>query len=181
MYLFTELGPLVQFARARAQRGFYDGIGNDRNMRLIASCSHLFAITPESSARMIFTRDIGHHSSGWWKNPDYERCFHLSISFCVNPTDEPLPFDRKQAERIARAFFGDDAAKAWVERPYSAQGKHCDVYHYRLFCDAAWHPIVPRREVYSKDDTPPDWKSFSELHGFTPAPEQAPFLKAASE
>jgi hypothetical protein len=181
MILFTELGPLVAFAKARAQRGIYDGLGTERNMRLMLHCSHLFAITPESSARMIYTRDAGHHSGGWWKNPDYERCLHLSISFCVNPTDEQLPFDRKQAGRIARAFFGDDAAKAWVERPYSPQGISCDVYHYRLFCNPAWEPIIPRREVYSKEDTPADWQSFSDLHGFTPAQEQAPFLKAASE
>ena len=30
---------------------------------------------------IILTRDVGYHSSGWWKNPDYERCYHLSISF----------------------------------------------------------------------------------------------------
>lgn len=30
---------------------------------------------------IIFTRDEGAHTCGWWKNPDYERCYHLSISF----------------------------------------------------------------------------------------------------
>ena len=25
---------------------------------------------------IVFTRDIGYHTSGWWKNPDYERCYH---------------------------------------------------------------------------------------------------------
>ena len=30
---------------------------------------------------IILTRDVGYHTSGWWKNPDYERCYHLSISF----------------------------------------------------------------------------------------------------
>ena len=181
MYLFTDLGPLVIFAKVRAQRGIYDGVSSPRNLTLMQYCSHLYAINPEASARMIYTRDAGMHSGGWWKNPDYERCLHLSISFCVNPTDAPLPFDAKQAELIARAFFGDDCSKAWVEPPYSAEGKACEVFHYRVFCNEGWQPIIPRREVYSREDTEADWKSFSEIHGWSPAPEQAPWLKAASE
>lgn len=181
MILFTELGPLVRFAKLRAMRGTYDGVVSDRNMKLMRFCSHLYSINPEVSARMIYTRDVGHHSSGWFKNPDYERAMHLSISFCVNPTDQPLPFDRKQAEKIARAFFEDDCSKAWVEPPYSTDGKRCGVYHYRIFCDPGWNPIVPRREVYSKDDTPSDWKSFSEIHGYSPDQKDAPWLKASSE
>lgn len=39
------------------------------------------------------------------------------------------------------------------------------VHHYRLFCDKAWKPILPRGEVYSKDWTPADWKSWSDVHG----------------
>ena len=146
MYLFTDLGPLVIFAKVRAQRGIYDGVSSPRNLALMQYCSHLYAINPEVSARMIYTRDAGMHSGGWWKNPDYERCLHLSISFCVNPTDAPLPFDAKRAELIARAFFGGDCAKAWVEPPYSAEGKACEVFHYRVFCNegsAADHP-APR-------------------------------------
>lgn len=179
--LFTALGPLVRFAKLRAQRGTYDGRTDARNMRLINQCRHLYAINPEVSARLIYTRDVGHHSSGWWKNPDYERCLHLSISFCVNPTDAPLPFDRKTAQEIATAFFEDDTRKCWVEPPYSPEGKHADVHHYRLFCDEGWQPILPRGEVYDKTFTEIGWKSFSEIHGYTPAQQDAPWLKAASE
>jgi hypothetical protein len=171
--LWKELGPLVQFARLRAKRRPYDG---REDMALMRACSHLFSITPESSARMIYTRDIGHHMGGWWKNPDYERCLHLSISFCANPSDWPLPFDRKQAERIAIAFFGDDARKCWVEPPYSQEGIRCGVHHYRLFCNAGWSPMVPKGEVYHRGNTPAGWKSFSEIHGWSPAKENAPWL-----
>jgi hypothetical protein len=181
MHLFTDLGPLVRFAKLRARRGIYDGTSSPANMALMQLCGHLYAINPEASARMIYTRDAGHHSGGWWKNPDYERCLHLSISFCVNPTDAPLPFDRREAEKIARAFFEDDCAKAWVEPPYSPRGIKLEVYHYRLFCDEGWQPIIPRCEVYTRDATPARWKSFSEIHGWSPTKEQAPWLKAASE
>lgn len=181
MHLFADVGTLATFAKLRAQRGTYNGLVNDRNMALMRACSHLYRIDAVTSARMIYTRDVGHHTSGWWKNPDYERCLHLSLSFCVNPTDAPLPFDRKEAEKIARAFFADDCSKAWVEPPYSAEGKRCDVYHYRVFCNEGWEPIVPQREVYTRDDTPADWKSFGELHGYVPRQEDAPWLKAAPE
>ena len=37
---------------------------------------------------------------------------------------------------------------------------------------------MPKGEVYSKEDTPADWRSFSEIHGYKPEPEDAPFLLA---
>ena len=42
--------------------------------------------------------------------------------------------------------------------------KRAEVYHYRLFCDEGWQPIMPRGEVYSTQFTELGWKSFSELH-----------------
>lgn len=178
--LFERLETLVPFAKARAQRGIYDGVANARAKRMIDLCTHTLLVSPIETAWIIYTRDIGHHSSGWWKNPDYERCYHLSFSFRSFPGIVMMPFRQDVAERIARAFWGHDCSKAWIEGPWSAEGKACDVHHYRLFVDKTWCPILPRREVYSKDDTPADWRSFSEIHGFTPEPEQAPFLLGAS-
>ena len=179
--LFTELPPLVSFARLRAKRGIYEGRSDKATMQLMRQCSHLYAINPEVSARLIYTRDRGHHSNGWWKNPDYERCLHLSISFCVNPTDAPLPFDKRQAQTIAEAFFEDDTRKCWVEPPYSPEGKRAEVHHYRLFCDPSWSPILPRGEFYNRDFTEVGWRSFSEIHGQSVDDVDAPWLKAASE
>jgi len=180
--IFTSLDALVPFAKLRAQRGLYNGLVDDANMALMRACSHILRFNPGQEATLIYTRDVGHHSSGWWKNPDYERCLHLSLSY----RDPRLvgayyPHDLKRSEEIARAFFGADAKLCWVERPYSPQGKTADVWHYRLFCDEGWEPFKPRGEVYSRDSTPADWQSFSEIHGYTPDPEDAPFLKAASE
>ena len=174
--IFTQLKTLVLYAKRRSMRGIYDGRMGTRSAMLIRWCSHLYSIDRETSARLIYTRDAGHHMGGWWKNPYYERCLHLSISFCANPSDEPLPFDKAKAQEIAQAFFGDDARKAWIERPYSEEGKHADVHHYRVFCDEAWSPILPGKEVYSTDDTPAGWQSFSEVHGLTADQVDAPFL-----
>lgn len=49
-----------------------------------------------------------------------------------------------------------------VSRLFNAANK--GVYHYRLFCDEAWKPIMPRGEVYSTQFTERGWKSFSDLH-----------------
>ena len=179
--IWTDLSSLVPFARLRAKRGTYTGQADPQNMKLMRQCRHMLAINPAVSARVIYTRDSGHHTSGWWKNPDYERCLHLSISFVMNPNSAPLPFDRKTAQRIAESFFEADVRKCWIEPPYSPEGKACDVHHYRLFCDPSWKAILPRGEVYSREQTPFGWKSFSEIHGWSPTEENAPWLRAASE
>lgn len=168
---FSNIEALVPFAKLRTQLGTFTGQQTPSNMALLDACTHTYSILPDLAARLIFTRDVGHHTSGWWKNPDYERCFHLSISF--SSRGRAIPFEKKRAENIARTFFGDDSAWIWIDPPYSPEGKSSDVWHYRLFCDAMWKPINPRGEVYSKQNTPPDWKSFSEIHGKKPEPEVA--------
>ena len=163
--MFRDLAPLTQTATLRAFQATYDGRMTEENLALMRASSYLYSINPEVSARILYTRDAGHHSAGWWRNPDYERCLHLSVSFCVNPTDETLPFMRVEAEKIARAFWRDDARLAWVERPYSPEGLRAEVHHYRLFCDPSWRPILPRGEVYTRQFTEVGWKSFTEIHG----------------
>lgn len=54
-----------------------------------------------------FTRDQGCHSTGWWKNPDYERCFHLSLSFRDVETGEFAPRNTKLSREWVESFFGD--------------------------------------------------------------------------
>lgn len=153
---------LVQRMKTAAERSTYDGqLGGGR---YLDRCRHYCSNT---SALMIFTRDIGMHTSGWWKNPDYERCYHLSISFAAREQAEffPLPHNHKVARRWCEAIFHDRTKLLWIEPPFSEHGKARDVYHYRLFCDEAWQPTKPRGEVYSKDWTPADWKSWSDIHG----------------
>ncbi len=125
---------------------------------------------------LIFSRDAGHHSGGWLKNPDYERCWHLSLSFRGsdgNPQSparrlERVPQMHSLAERLCKAFYGNNVRYIWAEPPFSEIGKKFQVWHYRVFCDKAWQPIVPRGEVYSKELTEKGWKSFSDLYGRKP-------------
>ncbi|MBU2025992.1 hypothetical protein KJ912_04650 [Patescibacteria group bacterium] len=117
---------------------------------------------PLVGTRAIFTRDTGYHTSGWWKNPDYERCFHLSLSFVDIETGEPAPRDTVLTSLFLDALFGKGKRLLWCEPPYSEQGKQMDVWHYRLFCDEGWQPIKPRGEVYSRELTEAGWKSWSD-------------------
>jgi len=178
---FTRLDALVPFAKRRALRGFYTGKATPSNMMLIRACSHLWSYDGVHHAKLIFTHDVGHHEGGWWKNPDYERCWHLSLSYADNVTNLPLPQDHGRSEVIAAAFFGEDRKLAWIEPPYSDDGIARHVWHYRVFADEGWQPIKPRGEVYSREHTPAGWKSFSEIHGWTPEPDQAPFLRAQGD
>jgi hypothetical protein len=135
-----------------------------------------FVAIGELTVTVIFTRDAGHHTGGWLKNPDYERCYHLSLSFRgsdghpLNPARrlERAPQMHRLARQICVAFYGPDTRYLWAEPPFSEEGKRLQVWHYRVFCDPAWRPIVPRREVYSRELTEKGWKSFSDLYGRKP-------------
>jgi len=101
----------------------------------------------------ILTRDVGYHTSGWWiLSPPTERGTALKQGAYQRP-QSPLtpPLCVKGAQRC--------------EGPYTAEGKQCGVFHYRLFCDPAWQPLKPRGEVYTREFTEAGWKSYSELHG----------------
>lgn len=154
---------IAQRMRSQAIGGYYDGWAESPQMRkYLRRCTR----TDERGVRLLFTRDIGMHSSGWWKNPDYERCWHLSLSFW-NPLrlrSEPAPHDHREAAKIVRAFFGDDRNLVWGEPPFSEFGRGADVWHYRLFCDEGWQPLKPRGEVYTREFTEAGWKSWSDVN-----------------
>jgi len=162
---------IVSRLKPRAETGFYSGLVRSlAEKAYFERCTFGWRQNKDLGHRLIFTRDIGHHTSGWFKNPDYERCYHLSLSFWIpgNNTlmvpDIPLKQNEREAREWCRLFFGDARRLLWIEPPYSAEGRRSDVYHYRLFCDSAWQPMKPRAEVYTLDFTEKGWKSFSELH-----------------
>lgn len=117
---------------------------------------------------MIFTRDTGMHASGWFKNPDYERCWHLSLSFREPDGSKNagarLPYDERAGAEWVKAFFDDWTRYVWMESPFSDEGKACDVWHHRVFCDPAWQPLILRGEVYSREFTEKGWLSWSEIN-----------------
>ena len=167
----NRLERLIVALKTAVARGVWDGKQPNAYFR---SCRQVDA---KKGISVLFTRDTGYHTSGWWKNPDYERCLHLSLSVRDAVTQQPLPRERKLFQEIAEVFFGANARKAWIEGPYSPEGKQSDVWHYRVFCDPSWTPIMPRHEVYSREFTETGWKSFSEIHGVRLDEVDAPFLR----
>jgi hypothetical protein len=148
-----------------------------------ARCGHFHWAT---GTIILFTHDTGHHTGGWFKNPDFERCQHLSLSFIAPWPDRPddelgnwrrigmmmptlhdqygrLPFNRTLAEIWVKAIFRDDRRLLWSEGPFSENGRVAMVNHFRLFCDRAWTPIKPRGEVYSRELTEAGWQSYSDI------------------
>ncbi len=155
----TVLKPFAAIvARKRAMTGLYDGTAH--SSAYLNYCTH---VHPTSGTNLIFTRDAEQHFGGWLKNPQFERCWHLSLSFFDPEASECAPKNRKLTLEWIEQFFGLNASKLWAEPPYSPQGRARDVWHYRLFCDEHWQPILPRGEVYSTRFTEIGWKSFSEL------------------
>jgi hypothetical protein len=133
-----------------------------KNKQYLHHCTGLHRPT---GSLMIFTRDTGHHRCGWWKNPDYESCFHLSLSYRDPETLAPLEFkDNALTREWLEYFFGPWQRYLWIESPKSDEGKILQVWHYRVFTDPAWQPIIPRGEVYSRELTEAGWKSFSEVN-----------------
>ncbi len=141
------------FSRIRkiAEHGLFDGKSHNDNY--LTSCRWFLE---KFDCSVIFTRDTGHHACGWWKNPDYERCYHLSICFRGGRSKSKL-------RKIISGLFGNSKKFIWEESPFSNEGKANEIWHYRVFCDQGWNPILPRKEVYTKEFTELNWKSSSEL------------------
>lgn len=102
---------------------------------------------------ILASHDEGTHVSGWWRNSDYDRCWHLSLCAMVGYEYLDLP----EADRRAwgRAVFGKHLAIAWIEPPASKLDPYrnapASAYttHIRVFLDREGHPIKPEGEVYT--------------------------------
>lgn len=109
---------------------------------------------PAVKVSILYTFDHGAHSSGWWRNSDYEMCWHLSMVAMHDRTYVDVPERDRRA--WPRAFFGVDAVKAWWEPPapeydaYRRAPASRHTWHVRLFLDrATGMPIIPEGEVYT--------------------------------
>ena len=109
------------------------------------------SLTEERPVRLMLTFDQGAHASGWWRNSDYDRCMHLSLSWPRRIGGPEAPTD-KEVRAWAKAFFGRDVVKTWTEPSASVfdiHGRLPGVVHVRLFLDKDNRPIQPEGEVYT--------------------------------
>lgn len=166
------IGKIASRMRRVAERTPWDTTLEGDGMDILARCSRKDVKT---GASLLFTQDYGHHTSGWWKNPDYERCFHLSIaSLAMLMESDPrtarfagqvVELTKEIREQWVKAFFRENTRLLWIEPPFTPQGKSTDTWHYRLFIDSeTLVPLLPRGEVYTREFTEAGWKSWSEVH-----------------
>lgn len=167
MHILTsaQIDPgLVANMRITAAAGIWRGSLDEENQAgYFHRCQQVHIPT---GTYLIFTRDEGYHTSGWWKNPDYERCLHLTLSF-FDPNggvNAALPKNESLSRKWILAFFNDNAKYLWCEPPAMPEAQGHQIWHYRLFCDKDWNPIKPRGEVYSTDFTEKGFLSYSDLH-----------------
>jgi hypothetical protein len=102
---------------------------------------------------VLFTFDLGAHASGWWRNSDYERCWHLSL--CALTRSGPVEMPAVDRRAWPRFVFGQQLPKAWIEPPAGQFDPHRNApasrftTHVRLFVDQEDRPILPEGEVYT--------------------------------
>jgi hypothetical protein len=150
-----------------AKRWPWDGVADARGMAVLEKCRRA---DTKTGASLLFTFDHGYHASGWWKNPDFDRCFHLSVAELA-PVLEKAGFDVSEIPQLttatreawARAFFADTERLIWTEPAVSDHGKALAATHYRVFVDVDGVPILPRGEVYSRELTAAGWLSWSDV------------------
>ena len=153
----------IRRIRQAAEVSIYTGMGTPKDQFIVSACTHAHFRT---GTVVIFTRDGHFHDSGWIKNPDFNQCYHLSLSFFDRATGESAPQNRKKADLWCKLLFGqDNLRKLLIEGPKSPEGNIKDVWHYRLFTDHYWQPLVPRGEPYNKVRTETGWQTWSEIHG----------------
>jgi hypothetical protein len=156
---------LAQSMLRAANRGWY--IGDMASLRMYGQTRDVTGRTePELGIRLLLSKDKMHHSVGWWRNAEYEYCWHLSISawgkeHLMVPGRSPGgrdPEDVPEAEERywTFAFFPEDYDKLWHEPGGTdprltpeEKMRHRHFVHLRLFLDPeTFEPFIPRGEVY---------------------------------
>lgn len=170
-----EHGELVRRMAVKAMTGWFEG-----TMESLAAFAATEDLPSRSNpdeiwVRLLLSRDRGHHSSGWWRNAEYEYCWHLSISsrpavearMAIIGLREDVGYvDLPRVEEVywGRLFFGGHASMVWHEPGGTdprlpAQDRHRNkaISHLRLFLDPeTFEPFIPKGEVYDLTRWVPD-------------------------
>lgn len=152
--------------RAKARRGWY--IGDEASLEKYGARRVLRAhSTPELALSLTLSRDRMHHSVGWWRNAEYEFCWHLSMGVkdarallggqagWDSYGFEEIP--REEVRYWSRLIFGEHVDKLWTEPGGTdprllrqEQIDHAKFIHQRLFLDPETkEPFIPKGEVYT--------------------------------
>lgn len=139
----------------KAFKGWY--IGTEETLLRNRAFAQVPAVTePELAIRLQLTKDRMHHSVGWWRNAEYEYCWHLSISAWEDGTERPASIPKAEERYWTFAFFPQTYDKVWHE-PGGTDPRLTDkeklerrhIVHQRVFLDPeTFEPFIPTGEVY---------------------------------
>ncbi len=153
--------------RALARRGWY--LGDEVTLRHFGARRLVSSTSGELIISLLLSRDKMHHSVGWWRNADYEYCWHLSLA--AQPlgdwggSERNVEIPREDERYWARVIFGGHIDKLWHEPGgtdprLTTQEKinRAPMRHLRLFLEPEsvserlipWTgvPFIPKGEVY---------------------------------
>lgn len=159
--------------RAKARTGWY--VGTEESLLFYGARRLVTGVVePELTLSLTLSRDRMHHSVDWWRNAEYEYCWHLSMAAkaLALPCDqeqwsgadwEQVP--REEAGFWAAVIFQGVDNLLWFEpggtdprltREEARQ--YARFWHMRMFLDPEsinervlpWtgQPFIPRGEVY---------------------------------
>lgn len=151
----SEHRALVKRLFEETKRGWY--IGDEDSLYRNRGYTQTPAATePDLTMTLQITKDRMHHSVGWWRNAEYEYCFHLSIAGWETNGSRPTSIPRDEERYWTHAFFPVHFNKVWHEpggtdprltRQEALEKRH--IIHQRVFLDPeTFEPFVPTGEVY---------------------------------
>lgn len=146
---------LVKQLFRRTNRGWY--IGDEKSLLRNRGFRQTPAATePDLAVTLQVTKDRMHHSVGWWRNAEYEYCWHLSIA-AWETTARPTSLPAEEERYWTHAFFPQHFNKVWHEpggtdprltRQEALEKRH--IIHQRVFLDPeTFEPFIPTGEVYT--------------------------------
>jgi hypothetical protein len=155
--------------RAKARKGW--NVGSAASIEAYgAKRFTVAATTPELVVCLLLTRDRMHHSSGWWRNAEYEYCWHLSLSArdrlafrAAEAGQQPgstLGYEELPRDEVrywTRLLFREHVDKLWNEPgggdprlSLEQAQRNALIWHLRLFLDPdSMEPFIPKGEVYT--------------------------------
>lgn len=108
---------------------------------------------PDIVVSIIASLDTGTHASGWWRNSEYDSCWHMSLC-ALEPGVRFVDLPDIDLRQWSRAVFGEHVSKSWTEPPASKTDAYRDApasaytTHVRVFLNRQGIPIQPTGEVY---------------------------------
>jgi hypothetical protein len=155
--------------RAKARKGWFNGT---RATLEAFSAKRLTVArtTPELIVCVLLSRDRAHHGCGWFRNAEYEYCWHLSLSArdrlayaaaqAGGTPGSQLGYQEVPRDEVrywSRLIFGEHVDKLWNEPgggdPSLTQEqahRNSLIWHLRLFLDPeTQEPFIPTGEVYT--------------------------------